>query len=271
MKNKKPLVSVVASFYNEENNPLFIESVRSILVQDYKNIEYIFINDGSDDNTQKILIELLNTFKNKRIININRENKGLAKSLNEGIVKSKGKYIARFDAGDICNKNRISTQVNFLDNNPDISIVGTYANVVNEKNEIKRDWVVPIHPEDVKKTIFKTQIAIHSTILIKKDTFDKIGLYNPKFVTEDYEFYMRAIVNELKIANIPYFYVKVLDRKNGITNSKSYKMQVSRFCTRLKYLPKFINFKNSFYTFKSLGGCIIPINLIINKIKCHKI
>ena len=86
------------SVYNAEK--YIEEAIESVLNQTYNKFEFIIINDGSKDNSLKIIEKFLS--KDDRIILIDRENKGLVASLNEGILKSKGNFIARMDADDIC-------------------------------------------------------------------------------------------------------------------------------------------------------------------------
>ena len=105
--NKNILISVVMSVYNGDK--YLSDSIESILNQTYENFEFIIINDGSEDSS----IDIINKYMNydKRIVLINRKNRGLAYSLNEGIAKSKGEYIARMDADDwsYCKPPQVST------------------------------------------------------------------------------------------------------------------------------------------------------------------
>ena len=131
------IVSVVMSVYNSEK--YLPEAIESILNQTYTNFEFIIINDGSTDNSLRIIKEYAN--KDKRIIVISRENKGLIFSLNEGIEVSKGKYIIRMDADDISLPNRLKIQLDFMEKNKDIAICGTVAITFDENNN-ERVWKV---------------------------------------------------------------------------------------------------------------------------------
>ena len=92
-EDKTPLVSIITATYNDE---LYIEnSIRSVLSQDFTDFEYIIINDGSVDNTKKIVQRLQK--EDSRIRLINQQNKGLVASLNRGINEARGKYISRID------------------------------------------------------------------------------------------------------------------------------------------------------------------------------
>ena len=95
------------SVYNGEK--YLVKAIESILNQTYTKFEFIIVNDGSSDNSLKIIKEFMK--KDNRIILINRENKGLPYSLNEGISIAKGKYIARMDADDISLSERFEKQI----------------------------------------------------------------------------------------------------------------------------------------------------------------
>lgn len=118
-----PLVSILVPIYNVEK---FIRRcVESLMDQSYKNIEYIFVNDNTPDNSIDILKEVINKHPertNWRIIN-HSENKGLAASRNTGIENAKGEWITFVDSDDFLDKNAIEYLItNAIDNNSEIAI-----------------------------------------------------------------------------------------------------------------------------------------------------
>ena len=111
-----PIISVIMSVYNE---PLdwVQESIDSILQQTFGNFEFIIINDNPN-NKELFDFLITNKIKDNRIIIINNdENIGLTKSLNKGLERAKGEYIARMDADDISLPERLEKQINFLNTN----------------------------------------------------------------------------------------------------------------------------------------------------------
>lgn len=111
--NKTPDVSIIMAVFNGEE---FIEdSIKSVLKQTFKNFEFIIVDDGSIDNSLKIIKSYQAI--DSRIKIITQKNNGLAKSLNVGIKNSKGKYIARIDADDLCYECRLEKQYLFMENN----------------------------------------------------------------------------------------------------------------------------------------------------------
>ena len=113
----KPLISVIMSVYNDSINVK--SSIESIVNQDYENVEFLIMNDGSTDKTSKIL----DSFARNRKIKLfqNNKNIGLTKSLNILLKESQGTIIARQDSDDLSLSSRLSKQFYYLkDNNLDI-------------------------------------------------------------------------------------------------------------------------------------------------------
>src|SRR3989337_2996755 len=123
-------VSVIMSVYNGERH--LRESVDSILNQTFQDFEFIIINDGSKDQSKYIL----ESYKDERIKLIHNKNMGLTKSLNIGISIAKGKYIARQDADDISEPERLKTQYDFMEANPGLGLIGSQFEVIKENGEI---------------------------------------------------------------------------------------------------------------------------------------
>lgn len=114
-----PAVSVLLPVFNGAKTLGL--AIKSILSQSFKDFEMVIIDDGSIDNSSQII----NSYSDKRIRLFQRNHAGLASSLNFGISKCRGKYIARMDADDISLGNRLANQKKFLDNNPSVDIVAT--------------------------------------------------------------------------------------------------------------------------------------------------
>ena len=170
---KNPLISVVMSVYNGEK--YLSEAIESILKQTYKDFEFIIVNDGSTDSSLEIIREYQK--QDNRIKIIDQENTGLAKALNNGIKITQGKYIARMDADDISLPERLEIQVQFLNENKTIGLVGLSAIAIDEKGEdiclLKR----PLSDCDIKEMLKETSPFFHGSVMFHKDLFDSVGSY----------------------------------------------------------------------------------------------
>ena len=126
---KPPLVSIITATYNDET---YIESsIRSVLSQDFTDFEYLIINDGSTDNTKKIVQRLQK--EDSRIRLINQKNSGLVASLNRGITEARGTYIARIDGDDEWLPHKLKTQVTMLEKNKNLVLVGGGAEIMKPR------------------------------------------------------------------------------------------------------------------------------------------
>ncbi|MEW6068099.1 MAG: glycosyltransferase family 2 protein [Nitrospirota bacterium] len=185
-----PKVSIIMAVYNEER--YVQKAIESILNQSFNDFEFIIINDNSTDNTA----EILNQYNDKRIIIINNlENVGRAKSRNLAIKASKGNYIAIMDADDISMPNRIEKQVQFMEKNENIAILGTDYYSIDELGrrthaKLKR----PHTAEEIKKSIFLFNPFIHSTLMIRRWVIEEMGGYDERFeLAQDYELSLRIL------------------------------------------------------------------------------
>ena len=188
----EPIISVIMPAYNAEK--YVTEAINSILSQTFTDFEFIIINDASTDSTK----EIIKSFQDQRIKLINNEqNQGVAKSLNIGIAAAKGKYIARMDADDISLPERFQVQFDFMEQNKDIDICGSWMKTFGDKSEIAKK---PLSHSDIRDTTFFFCAMLHPTIIFKRDLSLQYSMDFPR--AEDYDLWCRKI-NELKFANIP--------------------------------------------------------------------
>jgi len=193
-------VSIIMSAYNSEK---FLSlALDSIIQQSYTNFELIIFDDGSNDNTRSIIIEYAE--KDNRIIPVfNDENMGLTTNLNRGIQLSKGIYIARMDADDISFPERFEKQVRFLDNHPDIDLLGTGSIDIDELGNDTHLRTVPEKHKEIINLLPRANPITHSSVMFRKMSFDKINFYNESYrTTQDYEMWFRAAGIGLKFHNL---------------------------------------------------------------------
>ena len=197
-KPPNPSISVIMAVYN--GMPYLKDAVKSILNQSYKNFEFIIVNDASTDGTFKYLKNL----KDKRIKLIdNLKNLGLAASLNKALTASKGSYIARMDADDVCLPNRLVIQLDYLEHNPQISLCGCWVNLIDKNGKVIGEKKYPIGDLEIKKALKWYQPIVHPTFMARNSFYRELGGYREEFdYAEDYELLTRAM-KKYKMANIP--------------------------------------------------------------------
>lgn len=178
------LVSVIVPYYNNEKT--IIRAIESVVNQQYKNLELIIINDGSTDNSYKIVCEYLKKIKGIRTLHISQKNLGPSVARNNGIKKSKGKYIAFLDSDDSWELIKIKRQIEFLKENKHVDMLGCNFNILDEKNRIKKHYFVKSN----KKITFRNMLYKHyyatPCVIVKKEVLLKSGLFNEgQFYMED--------------------------------------------------------------------------------------
>lgn len=173
------------SVYNTEEKFLR-EAIESILNQTFTDFEFLIINDGSKNNAEKVIL----SYKDERIkYIINEQNLGFVTSLNKGLNISTGEYIARFDSDDISLPERLEKQVKFMDENPNVGLLGTQfesfpkkrlSNLLTNSGQIKEAMLVQAN-----------QLG-HPTVMIRKSVitqnhiqYDKQALH-----MEDYKMWL---------------------------------------------------------------------------------
>jgi glycosyltransferase involved in cell wall biosynthesis len=220
-----PKVSVIMPAYNAQ---MYIKhAIDSILNQTFSDFELIIINDGSTDKTE----EIINSYNDSRIINVyNHDNFGLSYSLNLGIRKASGEYIARMDADDISAQDRFKDQLAFMQKNPKIDILGSSVFVIKDNGKSKGILNRPTTHTEIKWfSLFSTPMY-HPTIMARAEVLKNnpysLNLSN----SEDYELWSRLLfTSSIYFANLkkPLLYYRSFD------NSTTQKLDAEKKITSI--------------------------------------
>ena len=230
-----PQISVVMSVYNGKN--FLKEAVESVLSQTFRDFEFIIVDDGSTDGCLDILRDYEK--KDSRIKIISREKRGLVSSLNEGINIAKGEYVARMDADDISLPGRLEKQIKFMQENK-LAICGTWAIGINEMgNEVRKLNYTPSF-ESIKIYSLIHNPFIHSSVMFRKDVFEKVGGYKESFkYIEDYELWTR-IVYKYNTSNIKEFLIKYRLHPDQVTRKSNVYMRLVGLKVRVFAICRFL-------------------------------
>lgn len=172
------------------------EAIESILNQTYKDFEFIIINDGSIDRTEDIIL----SYDDPRIIYLkNKENSGIVASLNNGLKQAKGQYVARMDADDISLPTRFEKQLQYMESNQHISVLGTSLILFGENVQEDKRIFTSDYRKSKAELLFSPCVA-HPTVMIRKEILDKNNIYyeNQYFGMEDFAMWCKiAMVGEI--------------------------------------------------------------------------
>ncbi len=193
-------VSIVAANYN--NGAYLTDFINSINESSVLPEELIIINDGSTDDSLRIL-ERFSELQYLKVIKFEK-NRGFCKALNAGIEKASGDYIMRVDPDDIVLKERIKTQVDYLEKNKDVDVVG--SNVIYFLNETGKEVFssnFPIDHSSIKLVYSKGEHGVqHPATMIRAGVMKQYKYDQANFKAEDYEIFARIIKDDHKFANI---------------------------------------------------------------------
>jgi len=170
-----PTVTVLMSCYNASR--YLSQAMESVLGQTYRDYEFVVVNDGSTDDTSDLLCRY--AAKDDRIVLIEKENSGLADSLNVGIDAARGTWIARLDADDIALPQRIEKQVAFMAGHPDCHLLGSALSMIDGNGmTVKRHRYPQDHDRLLSDLRRFRPFFGHSAAMFTTEAVRRLGGYN---------------------------------------------------------------------------------------------
>lgn len=201
MPDFSPRVSVLMPNYNQER--YLPEAIQSILVQTFKNFEFIIVDDCSTDNSAEILAFFATKDRRIRVAH-NSRNLGRGASRNVAMhMQPKGEYIAIMDSDDIALPERLERQVKFLDENPDIAVLGAQVlNVDEVNNPTHEQTTLPTTHGNLAWTLTFSVPFANPVVMIRANALRSTGLYDESSAVEDADLWTRLVYHG-RFANLP--------------------------------------------------------------------
>jgi glycosyltransferase involved in cell wall biosynthesis len=263
MKKGKPLISVIMPV--KDAGEFVGRAVTSIVDQTYKNWEMIIVDDGSRDQTAKILKKMAKQDKRITVIT-NNTSRGIGACLNMTLKQARGTFIARMDGDDISLPNRFATQLAFLQKNPKVVAVGGQAQMIDGEGKIFALKHFPTDSKTLREMIMWVVPIQHPIMMARASAYKKCR-YNESYKTaEDVEMFMQLLQygEFANVSDTVYQYRKA-DTSNGYHNLKQtfYLTLLGRVEGILKYgyIP---TIKGVIFTLSQLGVILLlPAKWII--------
>ena len=253
---KKNKVSVLMTVYNTDK--YIKDSINSVLSQTYKNFELIIVDDGSNDNSKQIIKK----FKNKKIKKyLLKKNIGRIRALNYALRKSAGRYIAILDSDDISIKKRLKTQVDILNKDKNLMLIGSMVRFNNENG--KKLFTYPSLEDcsNFENVIHYKNVIPFSTVIFRKEIIKSVGEFSTKVnYAIDYDFILR-VKRKYKIRLLPKILVKYTLRAESLTNQK--KLAPDRCLDQINNLK----YSNKNFRLSSKLKAIIYLKIAIQYLK----
>ena len=201
-----PEVTVLMSVCNGEK--YLRQSIDSILSQTYSDFEFLIIDDGSTDLSRDIVV----SYDDQRIRLIqNKTTLGQTACLNNGLTISNAKYIARIDQDDISLPGRLERQVSFLNENPGTVLLGSWVDIIDEKNNILNNYRIPTDKNEIINFFIQSNFTPfpHSSVMFQRDVVKQIGGYPPTFKYSQDVILFMEIVKNFQFAVFPEILVQI--------------------------------------------------------------
>lgn len=192
-------VTVIIPVYNGEH--LLPDALASVLTQDFHDFDVLLLDDGSCDGTWNWIAAC----QDPRVRKMRHANRGLAATLNRGAQLAAGRYLARQDQDDKLLPGRLARQWRFLEANPAIAMVGTWAHIFEGDRPSERYHRHPCSDQALRFELLFDNPFVHSSMMIRADVMRAVGGYcedASRQPPEDYELWSR-ISRTYRVANLP--------------------------------------------------------------------
>ena len=184
-----PRVSWLIPVYNAER--YLRAALKSVREQTFTDFEAVIVDDGSVDGSAAIIDEIC--AEDSRFTYVRQRNAGVTASLNAGLALCRGELVARMDADDLCEVNRLQLQVAFLNNHPRCIVAGSRTTVIDELGTIVRHSKTTAWRQAGPRGFPPRTLSLtHPTVLARADAIRAQGGYRPQFpAAEDYDLWIR--------------------------------------------------------------------------------
>jgi len=194
-------VTVLLAVHNGE--PYVREAVESVLGQTFTNFEFVIVDDASTDGTAGIV----GSFDDDRIRLLRNERKlGQVPSLNRGLAEARGEYVARIDHDDRCRAERLAEQVAVLDSQPEVGLVGTWLDLVDERGRKvgRLRSTIADFPEFVFHTLIMRVYISHPAAMYRREPVLALGGYDESAgPAEDKDLWRRLMLDRWDARIVP--------------------------------------------------------------------
>lgn len=216
-----PLVSILMPARNSEQ--FIAEAVQSVLAQTYSNWELIIIDDASTDRTWEIAQKLVAADSRIRLLR-NAERVNIGESMNRLLAAAKGRIIARMDSDDIMLPERLEKQVAFLEEHPEVGIVGGYLRDISESG-LGPIRSAPLDHERIKRGMYNFQTIFNSTLMVHRDRVGEKEMHFDSRLSpvDDLDFLFRQLMSGRAIfRNLPevFLHYRKHDANSSFINIK---------------------------------------------------
>lgn len=196
-----PRLAVIMAVHNGDR--FLDEAIQSMLGQSYRDFDFIIVDDGSTDESPRILAR--HAIADSRVRIITQSNAGLTASLNRAIESTAAPLIARMDSDDVAHPDRLTRQIAYLDAHPDVVCIGSRVELIDELGaEIDRHDH-PLTHEEIDRDLLRGigWSIVHPSAMFRRTAFEQVGRYDTRYRTgQDLDLFLK--LSEIgRLANLP--------------------------------------------------------------------
>jgi len=198
--NAEMKCSVLLPVYN--GSPHLVAAVESILSQDEDDFELLIIDDCSNDGSAEVVRRYAKVDARVRAM-FHTKNIGLSATLNEGLAEARSEFVVRMDHDDIAMPRRLSTQIGFLCEHPEVAVAGSFVYHMGRDRQHDRLVELPVEHSEIVRILLHRNCLYHPSVILRRSEILALGGYRAEFKnSEDYDLWLRA-GKTYRLANIP--------------------------------------------------------------------
>lgn len=255
-------IAVLIPVYNNQSG---LNKTLDVLSKETSTtVDIVVVDDGSKEP-----IQVPNKVGMNKVILLRLlKNRGIEHALNKGldyIFDHKYEYVMRLDAGDIPINNRINKQLQLLEDNPEIAMVGSHVQFIDSEGKIKFIFYAPLTYDQIRRKMHINSCFSHPAIMVRTSVLKEIGPYSSDYpAAEDYDLFFR-IVKKYKCVNLNSILTSTEYNPAGISINRRKSQLLSRILIQIEHFDATI-FESYYGLLKSLLLYIVPYKIVV-KIK----
>jgi len=199
---EQPLISVITPLFNRVQ---YIEdTVKSVLSQNYRNIEYLIVDDGSTDGSYE-WVRGLDDERVRVYCHPDRMNRGQSAALNLGIAHSKGSYVVLLDSDDTLADGMLKCHLDYLLSHPRVGMVYGKGLAISADGEPLFETLPEGHqePSDPNRLLMDCYLAMPGSAMVRRDVYERVGGFEERYrAAQDHDMALR-IMEVAKVAYVP--------------------------------------------------------------------
>ena len=236
------MISVILPVFNAE--PWLEEALDSLFLQEFGDFEVIALDDGSEDNSLRILRQKARGEARLKVVAL--PHGGIVAALNRGLALAQGSLIARMDADDLCLPGRFQLQAEFLARHPEVGLVScqvAYGCSQGQEGGFKRyvEWSNSlVSPQAIGLNRFVESPVVHPTVMFRRELIEKWGGYRDGVFPEDYELWLRWLDAGVVMAKLPRVLLSWRERPDRLSRVDPRYSVDAFYRTKSRYLKSWL-------------------------------